>query len=105
MIVLHIISEREKQAQSIIEILLTKNLLLDAMLSKKEIYTLNELTKKMTANQYFLIVGQTKALLFNEINEVLKTNFATTMPVFYAMPIIYMDDNQTKNIKKNIQFV
>lgn len=105
MIVLHIISEREKQAQNIIEMLLTKNLLLDAMLSKKEIYTLNELTKKMTANQYFLIVGQTNALLFNEINEVLKTNFATTMPVFYAMPIIYMDDNQTKNIKKNIQFV
>lgn len=105
MIVLHIISEQERQAQRIIAILLNKNLLLDAMLAKKEIYTLHKLTKKVTANPYFLIVGQTKALLFNEISEVLKTNFAKKMPVFYAMPIIYMDDNQTKNIKKNIQFV
>ncbi|MGB5171780.1 hypothetical protein [Eudoraea sp.] len=105
MIVVHIITKQEKQARMIIDLLLHKKLLLDAMIAKKEIYTLHKLTKKVTANPNFLIVGQTKALLFNEISEVLKTNFAKKMPVFYAMPIIYMDDNQTKNIKKNIQFV
>lgn len=101
MILAHIISKNKKQALKIIEILLEKKLLLHAALSKKTVFQYNKTHAKLEKQKHTLIIGKTKALLFNAINRELKDHFPENMPMLYAVPIVYMDDELATILRKS----
>ncbi|WP_047416923.1 divalent cation tolerance protein CutA [Cellulophaga sp. Hel_I_12] len=98
MILVHIITNDKLQALEIVHLLTLEKLISNAIVSKKMMYEYkDELIKK----KQFLIIGQTKGLLFKLINEKLSTNYLQSMPILYAVPIIYMDENQTHYIRQH----
>lgn len=97
MILVHIITNGKKQALDIVQMLTEQKLMLHAIISKKTVYEYDhELLKK----KQFLIIGQTKGLLFKKINEQLRIAYSHKMPLLYSVPIIYMDDEQTELIRE-----
>lgn len=101
MILAHIIAKNKKQAVQIITILVSKKLLLNAAISKKIVYKRHSETGKLERHKQTLIIGKTKALLFNDINQELKKRFAANMPMLYAVPIIYMDEELADRLRSN----
>ena len=92
MILAHIIAKNKRQALQIISVLLEKKLLLHAAISKKTVYKFNQKTTKLEKQKQTLIIGKTKGLLFNNINKEIKAHFSENMPMLYAVPIVYMDE-------------
>ncbi|MFS4468718.1 hypothetical protein [Maribacter sp. 2210JD10-5] len=101
MILAHIIVRDKEQAMEIASCLTRKKLILNAGISVKEVFELNKRTKKLERKEQTLIIGKTKALLFAEINNALKTKYKETMPWLYAIPIVYMDEEQTIFLRAN----
>ena len=98
MILIHIITEKKKQALEIIRLLTNEKLILNAIISKKTMFqNENILTKK----KQILIIGQTKGLLFKRINDILSSKYAHKVPMIYSLPIIYMKEDQTDFIRVN----
>ena len=89
------------QALDIIHLLMDKKLLLQAAISEKTIFQKKTGSGKLVSEKRTLIIGKTKALLFSTINEVLKTTFKDSMPMLYAVPIIYMDDSLAQLLREN----
>jgi uncharacterized protein involved in tolerance to divalent cations len=92
MILAHIIAKNKKQALQIIAVLLEKKLLLHAAISKKTVFKNIDNQLQLKKQKQTLIIGKTKGLLFNSINQELKNRFSENMPMLYAVPIIYMDE-------------
>ncbi len=101
MILTHIIAKNKKQALQIIGVLLEKKLLLHAAISKKTVFKFNEKAMKLEKQKQTLIIGKTKALLFNTINKELKEHFFENMPMLYAVPIVYMDEELAATLRAN----
>lgn len=100
MVLTHILTDTREQAFNCIEILLNKKLLLDASISEKTTYSKNETTGKLVSTSNVLIIGRTKALLFKSIDQELKKNYPKNMPSLYAVPIVYMNEDQTNEIRE-----
>lgn len=77
MIAIHIITENKKVANRI------SNYLIDNRLMLKPFIIEN--------NSGCLIIGRTKALLFEKINQKIKDLKFNISPVVYSMPILHMD--------------
>ncbi|QCX02222.1 hypothetical protein FGM00_19645 [Aggregatimonas sangjinii] len=75
MIWAHIITKNKTEAVQIITILVSKKLLLNAAISKKTVYHRDSKTGKLERHKQKLIIGKTKALLFNSINQKLIKRF------------------------------
>lgn len=101
MILAHIIAHNRTQALEIINILMDEKLLLQAAASEKEIYEKKSDDGELICEKKTLIIGKTKALLFSEINNVLKKHFSQNMPMLYAVPIIYMDEELANLLREN----
>jgi uncharacterized protein involved in tolerance to divalent cations len=101
MILAHIMANNQEQAIDIIHLLMDKKLLLQAAISEKIIFQKKTGSGKLVSEKRILIIGKTKALLFSTINELLKTTFKDSMPMLYAVPIIYMDDSLAHLLRKN----
>tara|TARA_B100000809_G_C15127922_1_gene527083 strand:+ start:144 stop:458 length:315 start_codon:yes stop_codon:yes gene_type:complete len=97
MILLHIISDDEEQAIEIANFLIEKDLILDATLLEK-VSLRKKINNKIESLNKTLIMGKTKALLFDAINELLKEKYKENMPVMYSLPIIFMDWEQSKEL-------
>jgi uncharacterized protein involved in tolerance to divalent cations len=93
MILAHIIAKNKKQALQIVALLLEKELLLHAAISKKTVYQFDHKENRILQKKQTLIIGKTKALLFEDINKQLKSHFLKNMPMLYAVPIVYMDED------------
>lgn len=93
MILVQIITEKKEQALEIIDILLEKKLLFNAMLSRKKVFEKGTRTGKLNGKSQTLITGKTKSLLFNGINKLLLNQYGLTdqMPSIYCLPIVFMD--------------
>lgn len=98
MILAHIIRKDKKQALEIIAILMDKKLLLQAVVSTKIVY--EKVGGMLKESEQTLIIGKTKALLFNTINAEIKKRFPRKMPMLYSVPIVYMDNELTDLIRK-----
>ena len=70
-------------------------------MSKKTVFKFNEKTMKLEKQKQTLIIGKTKALLFNTINKELKEHFYQNMPMLYAVPIVYMDEELASTLRAN----
>jgi uncharacterized protein involved in tolerance to divalent cations len=100
MVLIHILSDTREQALKCIEILLNKKLLLDASISEKTTFSKNETSGKLESTSNVLILGRTKALLFQSIDQELKKNYPNNLPSLYAVPIVYMNEDQSNEIRK-----
>ena len=100
MVLTHILTDTKEQALSCIDILLDKKLLMDASLSEKTTYFKNDTSQKLESKSNVLIIGRTKALLFQTIDQVLQQYYPNNMPSLYAVPIVYMNDDQSVAIRE-----
>lgn len=100
MILLHIISDQEEQANEIVDFLIEENLILEAVLLEKV-----SVRKKEGSTNQTLIMGKTKALLFNTIDSLLREKYKEKIPVIYSLPIVNMDWEQSKSLKEDIRKV
>ena len=104
MILLHISCSSAAQAAEIVDYLLDEKLLLDAMVLDKMHYKKLDDGAKVSQPR-FLIIGTTKALLFAKINALIAEKHGSDMPLLYAMPIVYMDIDQTKQLQNETEKV
>ena len=105
MILLHIISDDEKQAIEIVDFLMEKSLLLEGVISEKVLVRKKGTSGKPESVAKTLIIGQTKALLFNIIDEILRDKYQENFPVIYAIPIVQMDWEQSKQLVNEVSKV
>ncbi|GEM_PF-1188315 len=101
MILAHIIATDRIQALEIVNLLMDKKLLLQAAVSEKTIYQRKTKSGKLISESRTLIIGKTKGLLFSTINKELKKHFFENMPMVYAVPIIYMDEELANLLREN----
>lgn len=100
MILVHIITETKEQALEIIDILLEKKLLFNAMLSRKKVFERDSHSSKLNGKIKILVIGKTKSLLFNSINILLVSLYGNIdkMPHIYCLPIVYMNQEQSETL-------
>lgn len=94
MILAHIIVPDIEQTMDIIKVLIENDLIFNAGISTKNVYEKNKENGTLDHYEQTLIIGKTKAMLFSKINDVLKTKYPNNMPMLYAIPIVYMDEEQ-----------
>lgn len=99
MIQLHIITKDINQANEITTLLFEEKLVLNEYILREVIGRHPNDNGKLTNINEVLIVATTKALLFNPINKLLRLNYQDNMPILYAVPIVYMDESQTEDIR------
>ena len=99
MIQLHIITKDIEQANEITSLLYEEKLVLNEYILREVVGRHPNDQGQLTSVDEVLIVATTKALLFNTINKVLKKKYTDDMPIIYAVPIVYMDEAQTEELK------
>lgn len=101
MIQLHIITKDIEQANEITSLLYTEKLVLNEYILREVVGRHPNDHGELSSVDEVLIVATTKALLFNTINKVLKEKYKDDMPILYAVPIVYMDESQTEELKSS----
>ncbi|GMN09817.1 hypothetical protein MTsPCn9_18600 [Croceitalea sp. MTPC9] len=104
MILLHISCNSHEQANSIVDFLIDEKLMIDALVSDSMLFKQLNLGKKESLHQV-LIMGTTKALLFKLITQKIKAKYPDNMPLIYATPIVYMEEEQTKHLQDELKKV
>ncbi|WP_299227675.1 hypothetical protein [uncultured Psychroserpens sp.] len=99
MVQLHIISKNIDQANEITTMLHEKDLVMNEYILKEVIGRYPNEKGHLSNSHDVLIVATTKALLFNPINKLLREKYRSDMPIIYAVPIVYMDEQQTEDLK------
>lgn len=99
MVQLHIITEDIDQANEITTLLYEEKLVLNEYILREVVGRHPNDNGKLTSVNEVLIVATTKALLFNPINKLLRQKYSNNMPIMYAVPIVYMDEIQTEDLK------
>lgn len=101
MIQLHIICNDTEQAKEITTLLFEEQLVLNEII-------VNDVTGRhpnddgqLTSIEEVLIIATTKALLFRAIDELLQLKYPNNMPIIYATPIVYMNNEQNDYLKNN----
>lgn len=98
---LHIVTEQEKQAYEIVDFLTSEKLIIEAVIQGVTVRKKDENGQSFNQNQ-FLIMAKTKALLFNHINLLLKQKYIENMPVLYSLPVLNMEFEQANQLSVNL---
>lgn len=98
MILLHIIAKNEHQANEIVDFLVSENLIISALTIDKVIIQKKANDDSLQSDTQFLIMGKTKALLFNKIDKLLKKKYKNQMPELYSLAIVNMDWDQANEL-------
>ncbi len=98
MILLHVITGDSAQAIEIADFLVEEKLLLNPIIQEQSTGR-----KKMNNGGFesipqVLLMGKTKALLFNTIDKKLREKYSDNMPILYSLPIVYMDWEQANEL-------
>jgi len=101
MVQINIITKHAKQANEITALLYSRKLIVNEYILKEVVGRLPNDQNELTNVDEVLIVGTTKALLFNTIVSTLKEKYPDNLPVVYAVPIVYMEESQTEALKAN----
>ncbi len=104
MILIHIATSDEKQANEIASHLVGERLVLDTLITKTK-WKYRAENGKVEDGDRFLILGKTKALLFDTIDEDLRANYSDNMPTIYSVPIVHMDWDQSAELKQKTEKV
>lgn len=100
MIVIHIVAKGEKQAVEIVDFLVENKLILNAVMIEKAVVRSKNQEGELESITQTLIMGKTKALLFNTIDQDLREKYPSDMPVLYSVPIVNMDWEQADELVK-----
>ncbi|MEM6517208.1 MAG: hypothetical protein AAF688_13565 [Bacteroidota bacterium] len=100
MVQINIITKNVEQANKITALLYEEKLILNEYILREVVGRLPNDQNELTNVEEVLIVGTTKALLFNTIVKTLEKQWKDNMPVIYAVPIVYMEESQTEAIKE-----
>lgn len=102
MILLHVISDYEKQAIEIVDFLMEENLLLDAVILEKVLVRKKKDSGVPESVIRHMVMGKTKSLLFNTIDKMLRDKYNESSPVIYSIPIVQMDWEQSKQLANEV---
>lgn len=104
MIQLHIITKEPSQSKEIVGILIDKKLITGVTVMETVSSYKNDsgVIEEIPTN---LIIGRTKAMLFNTIEKLLEDKYGDHMPVIYGMPIVNMDFKHAEKLKEEIRQV
>ena len=105
MILIHIVPKNNEEADEIVDLLVEKKLLLNAMIHENIRVRQKGTNGKIENFTRTLILGKTKALLFNTIDEVLRESYKENMPVLYSLPIVHMDWLQAEELVQETEKV
>lgn len=98
MVLLHVVSNDIQQANEIIEFLVNKRLVLNALVQENVVLKKRGDQNKIESEKQILIMGKTKALLFNTIDKLLLEKYGSKMPILYSIPIVSMDFEQANEL-------
>ncbi len=98
MIILKILLDKRSEAEKAISSLMDKDLIFDAFLYPTE--HLNQKSKEKPPQPKFMVEARTRALLFAELKQEIRRMYPDKKPPVFAVPIVYMDAEQTKKLKK-----
>jgi len=101
MILLHVLTECHNQAVEIADYLIEKKMILDAVIMEKVTTRRVDKSGKLQTVKQTLIMGKTKALLFNDIDAELRIKYPDNMPVLYSLAIVNMDWEQSNLLINN----
>ncbi len=105
MVLLHVITNDTNQTDEIVDQLITQKLLLSGITIedvnvKKMGHEGNIISEKQS-----LIMGTTKALLFNKIDAFLRDKYPDNVPTVYSIPIVNMDWEQADQLVKETKAI
>lgn len=101
MILLHVIAKNQKQADEISDYLLMKKYVMDTFVVSG---TMNQLRGNKTASEeQVLIMGKTRALMFDKIDKAIIKKYPKDPPIVYSLPIVNMDWDHAAEIQKSIK--
>jgi uncharacterized protein involved in tolerance to divalent cations len=98
MILLHIITDDKDQAVEIADFLMKEKLMLSATILENISGRRRTLDDEIQSVKQTLVIGKTKALLFNTIDEHLRKKYKENMPIIYSLPIVNMDWEQANEL-------
>lgn len=98
MVLLHILSDKTEQAIEVADLLIQKNMLLEATIHEDVMSRKKNESDTIEISKKSLVTGKTKALLFNEIEKLIKDLFSDNPPALYATPIAYMEWEQSRQL-------
>ncbi|NAS12677.1 hypothetical protein [Poritiphilus flavus] len=98
MILLKILLDDRSEAEKAIRVLLDKNLIFDAFLYPAEHFS--QTADKIKGDPKFMVEARTRALLFERLQQEIRQMYPDKRPPLFAVPKVYMDSEQTKNLKK-----
>jgi uncharacterized protein involved in tolerance to divalent cations len=92
MILIHIGTTDEKQVWEIVDFLENEKLIMDVIV----LNAMSRIKKKanITLQPHYLILGKTKALLFDIIDKTVREKYKDNLPSIYSTPIVNMDWDQ-----------
>ncbi|MEM7381590.1 MAG: hypothetical protein AAF361_10400 [Bacteroidota bacterium] len=98
MILLKILLDKQSEAEKAISRLMDKDLIFDAFVYPTE--HLNQVGTEIHRHPKFMVEARTRALLFAELKQEIKRLYPDKRPPLFAVPIVYMEAEQTKKLKK-----
>ena len=99
MILLHVLTKSENQAEEIADLLIEQKLILSAMIIDRiKVREKSVDGGAMETSVEYLLMGKTKALLFSTIDERLRLRYPKNLPTIYAVPIVGMDWEQADEL-------
>ncbi len=99
MILIHISTNDEQLGEEIAEFLVEDRLIVDAFIMNG-IRKFRTTEGKVVLENQILVMGKTKAILFDTIDKILKQKYGAKLPTLYSVPIVHMDWNQSKDLKE-----
>ena len=104
MIYLSLSSDNERILEQA-AILLVKNQLVIDLNMERHTERIEIIDEQISRSPRYLLRGKTKALLFPAIDDLLRAEFPDDMPEVYAYPIVYMDWDQARHLRNEVQAV
>jgi uncharacterized protein involved in tolerance to divalent cations len=98
MIQLHIITNDPKMVKEIIELLLNNDLVVSITV-KNTLSSYKSKSGQINTVMTNLLIGRTKASLFNTIEKLLFAKYGENIPEIYAMSIVNMDFTHLKKLR------
>lgn len=98
MILLHVITSDENQAVQIADFLIEEKLMLDAVILEKVLVRQKSDDGDFITKDQTMIIGRTKTLLFNYIDQKMRERYPDNMPVLYSLAIVNMDWEQSDQL-------
>lgn len=91
MVLLHIICNDSQQSDDIADLLVKENLVLEAVTFQD--VSVKERKKNGTTGQSerTMLIGRTRGLLFNTVEDRLHELYPTSMPIIYSIPVVNMN--------------